>query len=454
MFHALIFIFLILPFASNGASVEVLFEPKDLPPFRSDTLTVIAVSLRSNESWTGSLNAWCLDDDICTVDDGAYDLDLNAQNGYTSAFNLSIYGKFLGHTTLHLQIDNDSKELHLTKEEYKLTILRSLQGEMLDRIFTVVVTIVVIFNTFLMGTQLDLNTIIKVLKRPIGPVIAFFCQYVLMPTLGFILSWFLLPEKDYAMRLALFVVSCSPGGGKSNFWTILFDGNIDLCITMTFLSTVSALGMMPLWLSTLGTVFSPNRIPIPFFEIVRGLIALLIPSVAGMLFIRFRPGWEKKIHKIIKVTSFVFLVVFSVFGLFANFFIFQLITWRTVLASATLPWFGYILAFSVAYLLRQGWKDSITIAIETGIHNIGIAIIILRFSLPEPDRDLAMVMPISVVFLTGKPLLVTWIVRSIYHKYFKTKDGEETMIEPGKEVQISDRKTVYATTDLSTNVTM
>ena len=42
----------------------------------------------------------------------------------------------------------------------------------------------------------------------------------------------------------------------------------------------------------------------------------------------------------------------------------------------------------------------------------------MRFSLPEPDRDLAMVMPVSVLFFTAKPLLTFWILRTIYNKYF------------------------------------
>lgn len=71
--------------------------------------------------------------------------------------------------------------MQVTQEQYKLTILRSHDGELLDNIFTVFVTVVVTFNTFLMGTQLDIKVILGVIKRPIGPVIAFFCQYLLMP---------------------------------------------------------------------------------------------------------------------------------------------------------------------------------------------------------------------------------------------------------------------------------
>ena len=33
-----------------------------------------------------------------------------------------------------------------------------------------------------------------------------------------------------------------PGGIGSNFWTLLLDGDVDLSITMTFISSIAALG--------------------------------------------------------------------------------------------------------------------------------------------------------------------------------------------------------------------
>lgn len=44
------------------------------------------------------------------------------------------------------------------------------------------------------------------------------------------------------MTLGLFVTGCAPGGGASNFWTILLDGNANLSVTMTFLSTLLSIG--------------------------------------------------------------------------------------------------------------------------------------------------------------------------------------------------------------------
>ena len=63
-------------------------------------------------------------------------------------------------------------------------------------------------------------------------------------------------------RLGLFVLGCSPGGNGSNFWTLLLNGDINLSITMTFVSTIAALGMMPFWIYTLGPYVSEDDLVI------------------------------------------------------------------------------------------------------------------------------------------------------------------------------------------------
>jgi solute carrier family 10 (sodium/bile acid cotransporter), member 3/5 len=49
-------------------------------------------------------------------------------------------------------------------------------------------------------------------------------------------------ESKHLWAIGLFVTGCSPGGGASNYWTILLGGNANLSITMTFISTIGAMG--------------------------------------------------------------------------------------------------------------------------------------------------------------------------------------------------------------------
>ncbi|MPC35337.1 P3 protein [Portunus trituberculatus] len=54
------------------------------------------------------------------------------------------------------------------------------------------------------------------------------------------------------MWLGLFLTGCSPGGGGSNIWTYLLGGSLDLSVTMTFISTVTAFAALPIWVAVAG----------------------------------------------------------------------------------------------------------------------------------------------------------------------------------------------------------
>lgn len=53
-----------------------------------------------------------------------------------------------------------------------------------------------------------------------------------------------LSQGLHAFALGLFVTGCAPGGGASNYWTILLDGNLPISVTMTFVSTLASLGKL------------------------------------------------------------------------------------------------------------------------------------------------------------------------------------------------------------------
>lgn len=62
--------------------------------------------------------------------------------------------------------------------------------------------------------------------------------------LAFILT--LVLTEHPTIEFGLFAAGVVPGGGASNAWAYLLGGDIDLSITMTFISTFAALGKMPL----------------------------------------------------------------------------------------------------------------------------------------------------------------------------------------------------------------
>lgn len=57
---------------------------------------------------------------------------------------------------------------------------------------------------------------------------------------------------------------------------------------------------------------------------------------------------------------------------------FDLMTWRVLVVGLMLPWLGFLFGCVISLLLRQPRANVIAIAIETGVQNSGIAIVLLK----------------------------------------------------------------------------
>lgn len=72
---------------------------------------------------------------------------------------------------------------------------------------------------------------------------------------------------------------------------------------------------------------------------------------------------------------------------------------------------GYAFGGAAAAIMRQSWSDALTIAVETGIQNTGIAIFILRVTLDQPEADINTVVPVAVAIMTPIPLVTLLVLQ-------------------------------------------
>ena len=70
----------------------------------------------------------------------------------------------------------------------------------------------------------------------------------------------------------------------------------------------------------------------------------------------------------------------------------------------------------VSFVFRQPWPRVKTIALETGIQNVKVAILILIFSIPPPDGELAAVGAVSSAVMTGIPPLLVTLAYVVFNK--------------------------------------
>ena len=86
----------------------------------------------------------------------------------------------------------------------------------------------------------------------------------------------------------------------------------------------------------------------------------------------------------------LFLILFIlIFGVWANLYMFKIMTWQVWLTGMALPWLGFAFGCTLARLSGRPAEDTIAIAIETGVQNTGVSIFMLWFTFDHPLGDLA-----------------------------------------------------------------
>jgi len=224
-----------------------------------------------------------------------------------------------------------------------------------------------------------------VLLNPKAAIIGVISQFILMPLMTLILVLIINPIPSVALGMIL--VAACPGGNISNFISALAKGNVELSVSLTAISDFSALIMTPLnfafWGGIYAKIYSTSSgLIIPFeidaIEMFKTMVILLgIPLTIGMLFAYKFPKITSKILKPIKILSIIIFGAYVAGALLLNWshlikyvhLIFIIVLVHNALALTT----GY----SMAKIFKLGQKNTRTLAIEVGIQNSGLALVLI-----------------------------------------------------------------------------
>ena len=346
--------------------------------------------------------------------------------------------------TFHLNVFYDDNSA--ARDVRSLNILVTQPKRRVDTAFYVILPVVVIGISILMGILLDPTVIGEIIKKPKAVLIGFLAQYGLMPFLAMAIAKIF--HYTPLNSLALFIIGCCPGSGASNQWTVIFDGDVNLSAVMSFVSTASSFVMMPLYLYTLGTLYTNElAIKVPFWGLARSLALVVVPYSLGILISHFAPRSRLLVKKLIKPMMICLMVFFLTFGMFVNWYMFKMIDLYTTLTAPLLPFLGFFLGAGLAWMSRLSWTQVKTIGIEAGIQNTGIAFMIILYSFPQPYATQAIIVPMVVSLLTTKPFWVLLIIQNKIRKYQKNKQLKKTsttdemiVITNGKSPNSDDEK--------------
>lgn len=182
--------------------------------------------------------------------------------------------------------------------------------------------------------------------------------------------------------------------------------------------------LIPAWIYSIGinVIYKDIEISIPFVNIITSLVGLIVPVGIGILIQIKRPKWARFIEKLVRPITVIFVILVFTVGVYANLYVFELLTPITLLAGALIPYCGFAFGAFVAFITKHDRKRILTIAIETGIQNTGISIVMLQLSLPPPDSDIGMVSPIVCSIFTPIPMAIAIISYEIKKRCCTKKD--------------------------------
>ncbi|KAI1297192.1 P3 protein [Halotydeus destructor] len=363
----------------------------------------------------------------------AWNKTLTVRNDLVSTVNFNdnftLKGVFLGHTQVYFVRHETKKAKQSGKLDYlehsnSAEVLVKRKSSILSKLFIIAVATLVSINYINMGCAMDVKVIKSVLKRPVAPAIGFASQYLFMPVISYFVGYYLLSDEQNYLWLGLFTFGCSPAGGASNMWTVLLKGNLDLSITMTFISTVASTFMLPIWMYALGkNIFEGTATTVPFSNVLGTLMSMILFLGIGLAIQKYLPKVAKVCKRILAPFSICMIIFIITFGTYSNLYMFKLMDTKIILSAAITVWCGFLVGLITSSLLNLPMADRIAISIETGVQNTGIAIVLLGLSLSEPSNDIASVVPVAASIVTPIPLTVAMIVGKLRARFNKNRDS-------------------------------
>lgn len=221
---------------------------------------------------------------------------------------------------------------------------------------------------FCMGLTLTMPDFALVFKNPLPVLGGITAQFIIMPSMGWLVATML--QLEPALAAGPILVGCAPGGTASNVVSYLARGNVALSVAMTSVSTLLAPLLTPalaLWLAGQYMPVDAGSMAISVVQIV------LIPVVLGiflrMLFNRFVDKISGALPWL-SVLAITFVVTVIVAGSAQTIVTAGLLVLVAVVLHNAL---GLALGYAIGILLRVPEDSRRTIAIEVGMQNSGLA---------------------------------------------------------------------------------
>lgn len=266
---------------------------------------------------------------------------------------------------------------------------------------------------FGMSATVDINALLAQAKNIKAISTGIFLQFLILPLLGFLVVKVLYLNE--AMGVTLLVVTSSPGGSYSNWWCSMFNADLALSVTMTAISTLLSIVMLPVNLYVYAKYSYDD-------DIVKNLdwLSLFISLVVVIGAISMGLFCSAKIH------SHRFNMIANKLGNLAgiSLVLFSLAmshigggdsriwnrNWKFYIGVAAPCTIGLVFANILTTISGLKRPERVTVSIECCYQNVGIATSVALAMFEGKDLSEAMGVPLFYGFIEGFILGIYCIV--------------------------------------------
>ena len=228
---------------------------------------------------------------------------------------------------------------------------------------------------------ITINDFKNLFRQPKLVLLGILSQFIVLPLVTFIIILIIKPMPSIA--LGMMMVAACPGGNISNFMTHLAKGNTALSVSLTAFATFLAIFMTPLNFQLYGNLYEPTaeilkKVSLEPFQLIKLVVLILgIPLVLGMGLRRYNDALSIKLSKILKPISILVFIAIVVIAFSNNLDIFNNYVHHVLSIGIVHNLLAILIGLGIARLFRLSFRDQKTLAIETGIQNSGLGLLLI-----------------------------------------------------------------------------
>ncbi|MBX3086901.1 MAG: bile acid:sodium symporter family protein [Cryobacterium sp.] len=217
-----------------------------------------------------------------------------------------------------------------------------------------------------------------VLKMPKAISVAIAAQFILLPAVTFGLT--LLLQVGPSIALGMILVACCPPGNISQVLTNQARGNVALSASMTAVSNVLAIFLMPINFAFWGGLHPTAKeifktVNLDALDMLLKIVLIIgVPFAVGIFIAHLWPKFSAKVQPWVRGFSLVALLAFIVIALIGNWKYFIGFIGMVLLAVFLHDAIALALGWGTSKLFRLDSPSTKAVTFEVGIRNSGLGL--------------------------------------------------------------------------------